>query len=140
MTKITPPISDLQRLADLPELINNADRRVLGMKANRDKLKRSMDATEARLRLSEKVKSEKNAEDRAAALLLALEDDPKHQANVERLDELTATIRKVEAERDMLRRERDGLQTTIIARSTAQWKEILADQKFAEMVGTKALA
>ncbi|WP_288482415.1 hypothetical protein, partial [uncultured Deinococcus sp.] len=106
-----PTNDDLRQLLDLPAGIKAVENKLNGMKSDKAKKTRELDAAEARHRLRISGSGDyTNAEDRKAALLVACDDDPKHAAIVERLDALNGMIRAAEAERDYLRRTRAGLQ------------------------------
>lgn len=132
--------SDLERLADLPDLIMGQERQILGMKDAKAKAERKLKSVEAKVRLSEEVKSERNSQDRDAAFLLECENDADWTKSKDRLEELTRTIRSHEAQRDALRREREGLNTTLMLRAASRMEAVLNHKDFRAAVGAGILA
>lgn len=140
MTNPNPALTDLQRLADLPELIARQGRTLNGLKSDLERAERKQTAIEARLRLSADVRAEKNADDRKAALVLACEANLDWCKVTERITELRGMIRATTEQKDLLRREREILQGKTIANAAARLHAIMEDQKFAETVARAALA
>lgn len=135
-----PALTDLQRLADLPEMIAKQGRTLNGLKSDLERAERKQTAIEARLRLSDAVRAEKNTDDRKAALVLACEADAEWCKTTERITELRGMIRATGEQKDLLRREKDILQGKTIANAAARLHAIMEDQKFAELVAKAALA
>lgn len=136
-----PTTDDLRQLLDLPEQIAVQERQINGMKSDKAKKTRELDAMEARHRIRiSQTGDYTNAEDRKAALLIALDDDPKYSAITERLDQLNGTIRAAEAQRDLLRRKRASLQTQAGLFIVNRLDELVKDKDVVAAVGGKWLA
>lgn len=135
-----PTRESIQQLLDLPEQINACERTINGLRSDKAKQERKQKAIEARLRLSERVKSEPNAEDRKAALVLECEDHPEWQKVTSRLEELAGMIRATEAQRDLLRRTRAGLQVQAGLYIVQKLEEAAKDKDIVAAVGGKWLA
>lgn len=136
-----PSNDDLRRLLDLPEQIHALDRQINGMKSDKAKKTREVEASKARHRVRiSKEGGYSNAEDRAAALTIALEDDPKHSALVERLEALNGTIRAAEAQRDLLRRTREALRVQAGLHIVTRLEELVKDRDLATAIAGGLLA
>ena len=136
-----PAVADLQRLADIPAEIQALERTINGLKTDKDKQERRVDASKARHQLAISKGGEySNAEDRRAALLLALEDDPKHAALTERLESIRGMIRASEANRDLLRREREALRVKLEHSFADRLEAALNDKNLTTLVGARLLA
>lgn len=112
----------MSRLADLPSLIEQEQRILLGLKDDKAKIERRKRSIEARLWLSDEIKGMKPLADREAGHLLACEADPDWIKHTDRLDNLRRTIAKHEAQRDLLRREREGVRIALEHASRIDWK------------------
>lgn len=136
------PTNDaIREMLDLPAGIKAVENKLNGLKSDKVKQVRKVDASEARHRLRiSKEGGYSNAEDRKAALLLACEDDPKHAALVERLDSLTGMIRAAEAEIDLMRRTRAGIQAQAGLHIVNRLEELLKDKDLATAIGSQLLA
>ena len=137
---VNPTLTDLQRLADLPEMIAKQGRTLNGLKSDLERAERKQTAIEARLRLSESVRAEKNADDRKAALVLACEQDGDWCKVTDRILELRGMIRATTEQKELLRREREILHGKTVANAAARLHAIMEDQKFAETIARAALA
>lgn len=136
-----PTNDDLRQLLDLPAGIKAVENKLNGMKSDKVKVTRKLDAAEARHRLRIREEGDyTNAEDRKAALLIACEDDPKHSGLVERLDALNGMIRAAEAEIDLLRRTRAGIQAQAGLHIVTRLEELLKDKDLATAIGSQLLA
>lgn len=140
MTNLNPSLTDLQRLIDLPDLIKNAGKSLGGMRSDKEKVERTLKSIESRLRLSEAVKAEKNAEERAARLLLLCEADPAWVKATDRLDELTGTIRARQEERNYLDNELKVLHGRLLASFVPQLQALIEDRRMTEMIGRGLLS
>lgn len=135
-----PTRESLQQLLDLPAQIHAVEKTINGLKNDKKRKERELDAIVARIRLSERVKSESNAEDRRAALILECEDHPQWQKVVSRLDELAGMIRAQEAHRDLLRRTREGLRAQAELYFVQRLEELLKDKDLAGVIRGGLLA
>ncbi|GBF05876.1 hypothetical protein DAERI_060136 [Deinococcus aerius] len=136
-----PTADQLRQLLDLPEQIHGLDRTLNGLKSDKKKKEREVEASKARHRIRiSKEGGYSNAEDRAAALTIALEDDPKHAALVERLEALGGMIRAQEAQRDLLRRTREALRVQAGLHIVGKLEELVKDKDLVAMVGKGWLA
>ncbi|BDP42888.1 hypothetical protein DAETH_28570 [Deinococcus aetherius] len=136
-----PSKEAVEQLLDLPAQINALDRTLNGLKNDKAKKTREIDASKARHRVRISKEGEySNAEDRAAALTIALEDDPKHSALVERLEALNGMIRSTEAQRDLLRRTREGLRVQAGLYIVGRLEELVQDKDLAKALGMGLLA
>ncbi|GGO24912.1 hypothetical protein [Deinococcus humi] len=136
-----PTVDDLRQLLDLPEQIAAQERQINGMKSDKAKRARELEALEARHRIRiSKEGGYTNAEDRKAALTIALEDDLKYAGITDRLDQLNGTIRAAEAQRDLLRRKRAGLQVQAGLHIVGRLDELVKDKDIVAAVGGKWLA
>lgn len=132
---------DLTRLLDLPDQIATVERTINGLKSDKAKLTRKLDGMEARHRVHiSKEGGYTNAEDRKAALVIALEDDQAYQGSTERLEAINGMIRAHEAQRDLLRRTRAGLQAQAGLHIVQKLEEVAKDKDIVAAVGGKWLA
>lgn len=131
-------IEDLETMLAAPESIEEQERIILGLKADRDKLKRKLDAFEAKTRLSDEVKAQKNEKDRDAMQITLLSENGDYQKMVDRMITLRATIASHEAERDFLRRERDSLQTAFNLEFARRFEKCLENERFKAASGVVA--
>ncbi len=127
---------DLIKLAELPGLIEAQDRIILGLKDDKLKNERRRKHVEARIQLSDEVKSEKNQKDRDASHLLLCEADPTWTKATDRLEELRRTIAKHEAQRDLLRREREALRVVLEHAFADRLEAALSDKELGRMIGS----
>lgn len=129
-------VQALAKLAELPGLIESQERILLGLKDDKSKNERKKKVVEARLWLTDESKALKPAKDRETAHLLACEASPEWLKATERLEELRRTIAKHEAQRDFLRREREGVRVTLEHAFADRLEEALADKELSRMIGT----
>jgi hypothetical protein len=125
----------INKLLDLPGQIEVQERMLLGLKDDKAKVERKKKVAEAKVRLSESVKSEKNAEERAAAYVLECENDPAWLKHTDRLEELRRTIAKHEAQRDLLRRERESLRVVLEIDFVTRLEKALSDRDLVRLAG-----
>lgn len=136
-----PTNDDLRLMLDQPAAIKAVEHKLNGMKSDKAKKTRELDAAEARHRLRIREEGDyTNAEDRKAALIVACDDDPKYVAIVERLEALNGMIRAAEAERDYLRRTRAGIQAQAGLHIVNRLEELLKDKDLATAIGSQLLA
>lgn len=136
-----PTADDLRQLLDIPEQLEALDRNYNGMKSDKAKKGREQDAAKARWRIRiSKEGGYSNAEDRAAALIIALEDDPKYTAIVERLETLDGTLRANRAQYDLLRRKREALRVQAGLHIVNRLEELIKDKDLVQAVGSMVLA
>ena len=136
-----PTNDQLRQLLDLPDQINELDRNHNGMKSAKLKVQRELDGMEARHRIRiSKEGGYSNAEDRKAALTIALEDDEKYSARLERLDALDGMIRANRAQYDHLRRQRESIRALAELDFIARLEAALSDKDLATLVSARLLA
>ena len=136
-----PTNDQLRQLLDLPDQINELDRNHNGMKSAKLKVQRELDGMEARHRIRiSKEGGYSNAEDRKAALTIALEDDEKYSARLERLDSLDGMIRANRAQYDLLRRQRESIRALAELDFIARLETALSDKDLATLVSARLLA
>ena len=126
--------TELKRLAELPAEIEQQERMILGQKDARAKVEARRKHLEAKHRLSDAVKAEKNEAFRDAQHLLLCEADPAWKTYVERLEELRRTIAKHEAQRDLLRREREAVRVALEHAFADRLEAALSDKKLLGMM------
>ncbi|AAF12349.1 hypothetical protein [Deinococcus radiodurans] len=139
---MTKPTNDqLRQLLDLPDQILAVEKTINGLKSDKAKVTRELDALEARHRLRiSKEGGYTNADDRKAALIVACEDDELYSAKTERLDKLNGMIRSKETERDHLRRTRAAIQAGAYAYIVAKTEELMKDRDLITAIGSRLLA
>jgi multidrug efflux pump subunit AcrA (membrane-fusion protein) len=136
-----PTNDQLRQLLDLPDQINELDRNHNGMKSAKLKVQRELDGMEARHRIRiSKEGGYSNAEDRKAALTIALEDDEKYSARLERLDALDGMIRANRAQFDLLRRQRESIRALAELDFVTRLEAALSDKDLATLVSARLLA
>lgn len=136
-----PTNDQLRQLLDIPDQIQAIERNINGMKTDKAKVTRELDALEARHRIRiSKEGGYTNAEDRKAALVIACEDDELYSAKVERLEKLNGMIRSKETERDHLRRTRSAIQAQAYAYIVTKGEELLKDKDLVQAVASRLLA
>lgn len=136
-----PTNDQLRQLLDLPDQILAVEKTINGLKSDKARVTRELDAMEARHRISISRSGDyTNAEDRKAALLIACEDDPKYSAKQERLESVNGMIRSKEAERDHLRRTRAAIQAGAYAYIVAKTEELMKDRDLITAIGSRLLA
>lgn len=136
-----PTTDDLRNLLDIPERIAALDRTINGLKSDKAKKTRELDGMEARHRIRiSKEGGYTNAEDRKAALTIALEEDPKYAAGIERLESINGMIRANDAQRDLLRRQRDGLRVQGGLYIVNRLDELVKDKNLVQVIAAGILA
>lgn len=136
-----PTTDQLKQLLDLPDEILVIEKTINGLKSEKAKKLRDLAAMTARhqLRISSEM-GKSNADDRKAALVIACEDDPKLSAVQERLDQIAGMLRAYDAQRDHLRRTREGLRVQGGLYIVARLEELLKDKDLASAIGGGLLA
>lgn len=136
-----PTNDDLRQLLDIPSQLDALDRTHNGLKSDKARKGRELDGMKARHRIRiSKEGGYSNAEDRAAALVIACEDDPKYSAVAERLDALDGMIRANRAQYDLLRRQREGLRVQGGLYIVARLEELMKDKDLVQAVTSGLLA
>ena len=136
-----PNKEDLLRLSDLPTQIRELDRKINGMKRDKERVEQKLAAREARhLRAVVDAKEYTNDKARAAVVTILCDEDPEWQKDHNRLLELKGTIDATVAQREYLRREKDVLFGRLLGHSTAQLAALIEDKRMAEMIGRGLLS
>lgn len=136
-----PTADDLRQLLDIPAQLEALDRTHNGLKSDKARKTRELDGMKARHRIRiSKEGGYTNAEDRAAALVIACEDDAKYAATVERLEALDGMIRANRAQYDHLRRTREGLRVQGGLYIVARLEDLIKDKDLAAAIGSGLLA
>lgn len=131
-----PTLDDLRNLLDLPDQIAAIDRTINGLKSDKAKKLRELESMEARHRLRvSKEGGYTNAEDRKAALLIALEEDPKYAAGVERLESIDGMLRANTAQKDLLRRQREAVRVQAGLYIVGRLEELAKDKELVKSLG-----
>lgn len=131
-----PATDDLRKLLDIPDQIAALDRTINGLKSDKAKKVRELEGMEARHRIRiSKEGGYTNAEDRKAALLIALEEDPKYAAGAERLEAINGMLRANDAQRDLLRRQREALRVQCGLYIVGRLEEQVKDKELVRSLG-----
>jgi hypothetical protein len=140
VTKRNPEVvlKRIERLLELPQVIDKVGRQKVAMRAERRRLERKLKAREALVRKDlldlDLYKKCSNADERAAVYQDAVHTDPDWEEMSERLEQLTVAIEKAQHEQEVLDHERKALKAALEREYAEIIQEALEDRVLATAV------
>lgn len=129
----------VERLLELPRLIEKTGRQLVAQRAERRNLERKIKARDAALRVElldwDEYRQCGNADERAAVIENAKHTDPNWEGLQERLEQLTVAIEKSQLEKEVLDHERKALKAALEREYADIIVRALDDQALAGAVG-----
>lgn len=128
----------IDRLLELPALIDAPARRLTALRAERRKADHRLEACENRVRMacmrSDDYRTARNAQERQAIYLSQLYYDDEYQRLTNRRDELGVAIDNATADKEALEREYKALRAALEGRYAEILEAVLTDRTLAEAV------
>jgi hypothetical protein len=134
----------IERILELPKLIDATGRKLAGLRSDRRKTEMKLKAREATIRKElltlDIYKSCSNADERAAVYEDAKHSDPAWEDLQERFEQLTVLIEMTTNEREALDHERKALKAALEREYAEIIERVLTDRMLAESVAKGRVA
>jgi 3-methyladenine DNA glycosylase/8-oxoguanine DNA glycosylase len=132
-------LNDIDRLLELPQLIEKVGRQLVAQRAEKRNLERRVKAREAAMRVElmgwDEYRDCSNADERSAVIENATHTDPNWEGLQERLEQLTVAIEKSQLEKEVLDHERKALKAGLEREYADIIEQALSDRALASVVG-----